>query len=233
MIYSNNKIYGRKIVKSKRNRKQFMFNALLLVIGICIGSLLIAGFIHLFGCVNAATKANAAPYGLISEESFKYESPAKWTSDVEQDFIPLDVPMDEETQKFIYYLSNVYDVDFSFIMAVIKTESGFNADVISATNDWGLMQINKINHEYLKNTLGVTDFLDPHQNAQAGVFILKNLFEKYDDPSKVLMAYNMGEGGASTLWEQGIVQSNYSRKVMSQVLEYSDYISERKVNEVD
>ena len=233
MNYLKDKNYGRKIVRNTHNRRQFVFNAILFVIGICIGSLLIAGFIHLFSCANAATKANTTPYGLISEEYFKHEYSTEWTSDVEQGFIPLDVPMDEETQKFIYYLSNVYDVDFSFIMAVIKTESGFNANVVSATNDYGLMQINKINHEYLKNTLGITDFLDPHQNAQAGVFILKNLFEKYDDTSKVLMAYNMGEGGASTLWEQGIVHSNYSRKVMSQVFEYSDYIAERKVNKVD
>ena len=39
-------------------------------------------------------------------------------------------------------------------------------------------------------------------------------FEKYDDPHRVLMAYNMGEYGASVLWEQGVFESNYSRKVL-------------------
>lgn len=33
-------------------------------------------------------------------------------------------------------------------------------------------------------------------------------------PEKVLMAYNMGETGASRLWEQGIFEINYSKSVL-------------------
>lgn len=76
------------------------------------------------------------------------------------------------------------------------------------------MQINQKNHEWLSNAVGVTDFLDPYQNIQAGIYILGTLFEKYDDPHKVLMAYNMGESGASKLWDQGIYQSKYSQRVI-------------------
>lgn len=144
------------------------------------------------------------------------------------DFTPLDVPLDENLQEYVYWMADAYDVDFAFLMALIRSESNFNADAVSATNDYGLMQINQKNHEWLSEAVGVTDFLDPYQNIQAGVYILYNLFERYDDPHMVLMAYNMGESGASKLWDQGIYQSNYSNRV----LEYQEsYI--RELNEND
>lgn len=123
------------------------------------------------------------------------------------DFTPLDVPMDESLQEYTYWMADAYDIDFAFLMGLIRNESNFQVDVISGTNDYGLMQINQKNHEWLSNAVGVTDFLDPYQNIQAGLYILGSLFEKYDDPHMVLMAYNMGEGGASKLWDQGIYQS--------------------------
>ena len=87
-------------------------------------------------------------------------------------------------------------------------------DGISSTNDYGLMQINACNHKWLTEELGITDFIDPYENIKAGLFILRGLLEKYDSTSKVLMAYNMGENGASKLWEQGIFESNYSKDVL-------------------
>lgn len=136
------------------------------------------------------------------------------------DFIPLDVPLDEDIQEFTYYLSYGYYIDFSFVMALIERESSFKVDAASKTNDTGLMQINSCNHEWLSEKLGITDFNDPYQNIRAGLYILRNLFEKYDDPSKVLMAYNMGEYGASVLWEQGITETNYSKKILTRADEF-------------
>ena len=56
MNYSeNNKTYGRKVLRKNR-RKQFIFNTLLFIIGVSIGSLMISGIIHIFccRCVNVA-----------------------------------------------------------------------------------------------------------------------------------------------------------------------------------
>ena len=61
------------------------------------------------------------------------------------------------------------------------------------------------------------------------MFILRKLFEKYEDPELVLMAYNMGEDGAKTLWEQGIFETNYTKSVLS----IQARINERMVNEDD
>lgn len=126
---------------------------------------------------------------------------------------PLDVPLDPDVQEFIYYLSKGYNIDFTFVMAIIQQESGYQTDAVSNTDDYGLMQINKVNHGYITETLGVTNYLDPYENVRAGMFILRKLFEKYETPEKVLMAYNLGESGAKALWDKGVFETNYSKSV--------------------
>lgn len=152
-----------------------------------------------------------APDGKIYEGGFPeyYE--------LENDFVfttEIPVTFGEDLQEFTYYLSAAYDIDYTLVLAIISKESAFMPDGISSTNDYGLMQINACNHEWLTEELGITDFIDPYENIKAGLFILRGLFEKYDSTSKVLMAYNMGENGASKLWEQGIFESNYSKDVL-------------------
>lgn len=152
-------------------------------------------------------------FGKSDGKIFEGEMPVEWACG-DLKFVPLDVPMNEDLQEFTFYLSAAYEMDFTFVLALIQHESNFRADVVSATNDYGLMQINKINHPYLQEQLGITNFLDPYDNIRAGMFVLRKLFEKYETPEKVLMAYNMGETGASRLWEQGIFEINYSKSVL-------------------
>lgn len=128
-------------------------------------------------------------------------------------FVPLGVPLDSDVQEFIYYLSKGYNMDFTFVMAIIQQESGYQPDAVSNTYDYGLMQINKVNHGYITDEIGVTNYLDPYENVRAGMFILRKLFEKYETPEKVLMAYNLGESGAKALWDKGVFETNYSKSV--------------------
>lgn len=128
-------------------------------------------------------------------------------------FVPLGVPLDSDVQEFIYYLSKGYNMDFTFVMAIIQQESGYQPDAVSNTDDYGLMQINKVNHGYITDEIGVTNYLDPYENVRAGMFILRKLFEKYETPEKVLMAYNLGESGAKALWDKGVFETNYSKSV--------------------
>ena len=147
-------------------------------------------------------------YGLMMEGS----SPVKFSMDwsvMEFDFIPLDCNLDEATQEFTFYLCKGYDIDWTLVMALMQKESSFRSNIISSTDDYGLMQINKCNHEWLEETIGVTDFLDKEQNIRAGVFVLRKLFEKYTDPNLVLMAYNMGSNGAEKLWNKESIQTPY------------------------
>ena len=98
------------------------------------------------------------------------------------------------------------------MLAIMWQESRYQAGSVSATSDYGIMQINQGNHEWLEEELGVTDWLDPKQNILAGVYIL-SAFD-YDDPHKVLMSYNCGPTGARNLWEDGIYSTAYSRAVV-------------------
>ena len=169
-------------------------------------------------------------YGQYEGRIFQGDLPQSWTGK-NLTFVPLDVPMDARLQEYVFYLSEAYDIDFTFVMALIQHETNFEAGAISSTDDYGLMQINSVNHIYLAEELGITDFLDPYENVKAGMFILRKLFEKYETPEKVLMAYNMGETGAARLWEQGIFEVNYSKEILQKQAEYAAEIERSKNND--
>lgn len=140
--------------------------------------------------------------------------------------IRIDCPLDDATQQMILEKCEEYGIDFAFTMAVIFKESSFRPNADSGSSV-GLMQINRINHNWLSEELGITDFFDPAQNVEAGLFMLRNLFEKYDDPHTVLMAYNMGETGAKRLWDKGVFTSAYSEGVLQVANKYNEEIQER------
>lgn len=140
----------------------------------------------------------------------------------------IDCPLDDATQQMILEKCEKYSIDFAFTMAVIFKESSFRPDVVSYNgSSVGLMQINKVNHKWLSEELGITDFFDPEQNVEAGLFMLRNLFEKYEDAAMVLMAYNMGEAGAKKLWDKGIYSTDYVETVFQQSDIYDRQITER------
>lgn len=164
-------------------------------------------------------------FGEYDDRCFTEELSFDWSAG-DLDFIPLDCAMDEELQEFTYYLCTAYNIDFTLVIALIQHESSFKADVISKTNDYGLMQINKTNHTWLTDTLGVTDYLDPYQNVRAGMFILRKLFERYDDTDMVLMCYNMGEDGAARLWDKGIYHTKYTQSILTVQQQYNEQLGQ-------
>ena len=126
-----------------------------------------------------------------------------------------DIPLSQELQLYTYTkcadlgIENYYEL----VLAMMWQESDFKPDTISKTKDYGLMQINICNHEWLSEELGITDFLDPYQSIDAGTHIIASLLLKYQDPHKALMAYNYGEAGARSHWNRGTYTSSYSREV--------------------
>ena len=137
----------------------------------------------------------------------------------EEEIIPeYDIPLDKDIQKYLYDKCKEYNVPYDLALGVIKVESNFNPNSIhknsNGSRDYGLFQINTINHKWLSEELGITDFLNPYQNIDAGVYMLSQLLKKYDDEHIVLMSYNMGERAAKNLVNRGIYSSRYSRKVI-------------------
>ena len=143
-------------------------------------------------------------------------------------FVPLPVDMTEEDQRIVFEIATENDIAFTLVMALIGCESEFDKNAYSATGDSGYMQINDCNIEEMENR-GFEDMFDTADNVGAGVSILRELYDTYgDETERVLMAYNMGAGNASKLWDQGIVSSEYSRKIVAREREYSNYIDAKK-----
>lgn len=167
--------------------------------------------------IGAAALAVGVGVGLMlggraaAENMVAYGTPTGYHAET---FMAMNVPLDVSLQKEIYAISKQYGIDYTLLMAIIQQESRFDVYAKSDADDWGLMQINHINHANLSVTLGIHDFLDPYDNVRAGAYMLRDLFDKYGDVHKVLMAYQMGETGAAACWEQGITESQYSRAVL-------------------
>lgn len=135
-----------------------------------------------------------------------------------------DCPLDYELQDYIRSICNAYDVPMSLVLAIISAESSFRPGIISKTNDYGLMQINVVNHGWLSEEYGVTDFLDPRLNVFCGIQIYLKHYEKYGDVHKALMAYNHGAAGAKRLWNKGIFETDYTRKIFNIMEGYDNEI---------
>lgn len=231
----NNTTHGRKVIRGKQQsykivkRRFLLFTLAVLLIGAIIGSV-IAGIStknkQTTSEKNEYIMQQVNHYGAYDGRVFTSEISMDWSGD-EYDFIPLDCKLDKATQQFTFYLCKGYDIDWTLVMALMQKESSFRSDIISPTEDYGLMQINKMNHEWLTDTIGVTDYLDKEQNIRAGVFVLRKLFEEYTDPNLVLMAYNMGADGAETLWNKGIYTTPYVDDILTYQAEFNKQIEER------
>lgn len=136
-----------------------------------------------------------------------------------------DCPLSNDLQDYIRELCSDKDVPMSLVIAMIEVESSFRPNIISKSNDYGLMQINKINHEVMSEKYGITDFLDPYQNVFCGITIIAEHLEKTDgDVALALMRYNCGATGAKRLWDKGIYSTSYTEKIMTAMEEYENEI---------
>ena len=127
----------------------------------------------------------------------------------------------ENIQEIITEVAEEYEIAPSLILAMAQVESNMNPRAVSKTGDYGLMQINKVNHEWLEKELGITDWFDVRQNVEAACYIVNWLRYNYEECQDVyccLMAYNMGVGNARKLWNKGIYESEYCDKIFE--LEY-------------
>lgn len=135
-----------------------------------------------------------------------------------------DIPLSDSLQRYIYEICADEGVPVTLALAMIEHESWFNPEVISSTDDYGLMQINAINHEWLEEKYRVADFLNPYQNAFCGITIIGSYIEKYGDYGKALMAYNMGDYGAQKSWENGVTSSSYSTTILDLMQKYEEVL---------
>ena len=195
---------------------------LVIMILISLGSMLIgAGGYALLSNLEKGTSVSPTepPAVILSAKP----QPTVTPSEPEETRAYWDVPLDEQLQDYIRELCDKYSIQEELILAIIETESSFRPNLVSGTDDYGYMQINKVNHEWLREAFGITDFLDPYQNILCGVHIIAGHLDKTDgDITKALMRYNNGATGASRLWEKGIISTKYTDKVTSAYERYQE-----------
>lgn len=135
------------------------------------------------------------------------------------------VPLSHSLQKYINELCIEEQVPISLVMGMIELESNFNQEEVSGTADYGLMQINECNHEWLAEQYRAADMLNPYQNVFCGIKIISTHIKRYEDYSKALMAYNMGDYGAQKAWENGVNSTAYSRRILELMEKYEQEMS--------
>ena len=145
------------------------------------------------------------------------------------DVFYFDVPLSHSLQKYIYEICADENVPVTLIYAMIEHESEFDPEIISETDDYGLMQINAVNHDWLEDDYRCADMLDPYQNVFCGVKIIGKYVSKYDnDLARALMAYNMGDYGARKAWENGITKTSYSTTILELMQTYEEVLQNAK-----
>ncbi len=117
--------------------------------------------------------------------------------------------------RLIRQMGRVYGVDAALIKAVMHVESAFNPYATSRKGALGLMQLMPTTAQ----RYGAREAYDPVQNVRAAVKYLKDLIERYNNKTRlVLAAYNAGE----TAVEQydGVPPYQETRRYISKVLKY-------------
>ena len=130
-----------------------------------------------------------------------------------QEFTPINIPLDAETQQYAYEQSKANGIPVDLTISVIWQESGYRPNLISKTEDYGLMQVNECNLLKVQQELGITNIFDPKQNIKAGTYILGACIRDYPTINQALMVYKEGSTGAPRLWKRGITSIKYTREI--------------------
>lgn len=135
------------------------------------------------------------------------------------------IPLDYDLQYHLAVVCAEYEVPVEIALGCIEAESSF-CETAENGNCYGYMQINSINLSQLES-IGVTDLTDPYQNIRAGVYMLGDLYERYEDWDKALVCYNCGETGArENVFAYGCTSTSYSRNVLELAEKWAEVIAD-------
>ena len=121
----------------------------------------------------------------------------------------------DEYQDYTYAMCKKYGIEnyYQVILTQMCVESGYDYTAMSPGNNYGLMQISVPLFPHLQSKLGLTDLHDPHQNIEAGVYIMAEFIHRYGDVQAALVCYHRGESAA----RKGMRSDSYSARIVSMV----------------
>lgn len=115
-------------------------------------------------------------------------------------------------EKVIDQVSAEVGIDKSLVLAIIKTESGFDTNAVSKKKALGLMQVIPETIQYVSQKynidVGINDIFTPEHNILIGSLYLKNLIERFGSTDRAILAYNAGPSVVRKWIENGIEDIN-------------------------
>lgn len=130
---------------------------------------------------------------------------------------------DDELKRYTQEICTDYNVEYPLVLAVIYNESRFQSGLThqntNGTTDYGLMQVNEVNYEWLHENLDIdsmSDLLDDRVGIECGVALLAYHTEYTEDPALGLLRYQTGEGE----YRRMVAREKYSNDTYEQVAQY-------------
>lgn len=130
-----------------------------------------------------------------------------------------------DLKRYTAEICNEYDVDYSLTVAVIYNESRFQSGLThknsNGTIDYGLMQVNEVNFDFLHRTLGINsmrELLDDEIGIRCGVALLAYHKQFTENDSSALLRYQIGAGKYCRYLKDG----RTTNSIHQQVLRYFD-----------
>lgn len=179
---------------------------------IFIASIFVGFFIKEYGFKTVAVQGS---------EIYKAQTKSKENNTTEKEVLLktqyyYDIPLGSGEQDIVFELCEKYGVYPELVFAVMKVGSNYCPRMISEAGDWGIMQINEINHDTLKKELGIKDILDIEENILCGIYILSGYCKKYPDIAFTAMCYRYGEEKALEMRSAGIFSTPYTEKIIKE-----------------
>lgn len=167
-------------------------------------------------CQNSKTEAShlMIPELLMIEEveDFKVEP------------VYYNILLSQELQEFIFWECYKYNISETLLYAIIHRESEFKKDLISYTNDWGIVQINYrtfnwLNEEFFNNELNINNKKD---RITASIFYLDYIRDYWQTKglcneeifNLCILSYHLGISGATEFVGKYGYESNYLNEVI-------------------
>ena len=107
----------------------------------------------------------------------------------------------------IEFYSQKYGVDKYLVLAIIKTESGYDEKAVSSKGALGIMQIMPETAKFNSERLNLQNYnlLDYKTSIEFGVYYLSYLKNKFNNEYEIICAYNAGEGRVLSWIKLGIL----------------------------
>lgn len=134
-----------------------------------------------------------------------------------------------EYEEYVYKYGVEYSVDPLLIFAIIKAESNFKKDVVSKSGAMGLMQLLPSTAEDTARKLkigynGKEDLYNPEVNINIGTKYFSSLYEKYQNITIALTAYNAGSGNVDKWIDTGVLSKDGSNAENIPYRETNNYV---------